>query len=54
MRQLGQIDVALLPTGNKCTMDNAEAAEAAAVINPKAVISIHRWETDSGRIQEKS
>ena len=45
MRRLGQVDVALLPTGDTYTMDNAEAAEAAVAINPKVVIPMHRWDT---------
>jgi L-ascorbate metabolism protein UlaG (beta-lactamase superfamily) len=53
MRQLGQVDVALLPTGNKYTMDNAEAAKAAVAINPKVVIPIHRWETDPEEFKKK-
>ncbi len=46
MRTLKNVDVALLPTGNKYTMDNSEAAEAAVVITPKIVIPMHRWDTD--------
>jgi L-ascorbate metabolism protein UlaG (beta-lactamase superfamily) len=29
MKELGKVDVALIPTGDKYTMDNVEAAEAA-------------------------
>jgi L-ascorbate metabolism protein UlaG (beta-lactamase superfamily) len=46
MRQLKNIDLALLPTGDKYTMDNAEAAEAATVIKPKTAMSMHSWDTD--------
>lgn len=46
MRQLGPVDVALLPSGSTYTMDNAEAAEAAAAINPKVVMPMHRWDTN--------
>jgi L-ascorbate metabolism protein UlaG (beta-lactamase superfamily) len=46
MRQLKNIDLALLPTGDKYTMDNAEAAEAAIVIKPKAAMPMHTWEKD--------
>lgn len=46
MRQLGKIDVALLPTGDTYTMDNSEAAEAAITVNPKIAIPMHRWKTD--------
>ena len=53
MRNLGQVDVALLPTGNKYTMDNLEAAEAAVVINPEIVLSMHRWDTNPEEFREK-
>lgn len=53
MQNLGQVDVALLPTGDKYTMDNSEAAEAAVVINPGIVISMHRWDTDPEEFREK-
>jgi len=46
MKQLGRIDIALLPTGNKYTMDNAEAAEATVAMKPKTVIPMHSWDTD--------
>jgi L-ascorbate metabolism protein UlaG (beta-lactamase superfamily) len=45
MRQLGHVDVALLPSGDTYTMDNLEAAEAAIAINPEAAIPMHRWKT---------
>lgn len=47
MRQLRNIDVALLPSGGTYTMDNEEAASAAIAINPKVVIPMHRWNTDA-------
>jgi L-ascorbate metabolism protein UlaG (beta-lactamase superfamily) len=53
MKQLGPIDVALLPTGDKYTMDNAEAAEAAFAVNPKVVVPIHRWDTDPGEFKKR-
>jgi L-ascorbate metabolism protein UlaG (beta-lactamase superfamily) len=46
MANLGRIDVALLPSGGKYTMDNPEAAEAARAIKPKVAIPMHRWDTD--------
>ena len=52
MKELGHVDVALLPTGAKYTMDNAEAAEAATVINPSFVIPMHRWDTDPQKFKE--
>jgi len=53
MKQLGHIDAALLPTGDKYTMDNTEAAEAAKIINPKYAIPMHRWSTDPQQFKEK-
>jgi L-ascorbate metabolism protein UlaG (beta-lactamase superfamily) len=53
MKKLGHIDVALLPTGDKYTMDNIEAAEATITINPKFVIPMHRWDTDPQDFKEK-
>lgn len=46
MHNLGPVDVALLPTGDKYTMDNAEAAKAALVIKPKMVVPMHTWGND--------
>jgi L-ascorbate metabolism protein UlaG (beta-lactamase superfamily) len=46
MRELGHIDVALLPSGDTYTMDNIEAAEAAIAINPTVAIPMHRWDTN--------
>jgi L-ascorbate metabolism protein UlaG (beta-lactamase superfamily) len=45
MRRLGAVDVALLPTGDTYTMDNAEAAEAAVALNLEVVLPMHRWDT---------
>ena len=53
MRQLGHIDVALLPSGGTYTMDNPEAAEAAKAINPKVVIPMHRWNTNPEEFKKK-
>ena len=53
MRELGKVDVALLPTGDKYTMDNSEAAEAAIAINPQIVLSMHRWDTDPEEFRQK-
>jgi len=46
MRELRNIDLALLPSGGTYTMDNPEAAEAALAINPRMVVPMHRWDTD--------
>lgn len=53
MRQLGSVDVALLPSGGTYTMDNAEAAEAAIAINPETVIPMHRWDTNPEEFKKK-
>jgi L-ascorbate metabolism protein UlaG (beta-lactamase superfamily) len=46
MRELGKIDVALLPIGGTFTMDIKEAVEAAVAIKPKVVIPMHRFKAD--------
>lgn len=53
MKKLGSVDVALLPTGDKYTMDNAEAAEAALLIKPKVAIPMHTWEKDPREFKER-
>jgi len=53
MRQLGRVDVALIPSGDTYTMDNAEAASATVAINPKTVIPMHRWNTNSEEFKNK-
>lgn len=41
MKNLREIDVALLPIGGTYTMDEEEASEAVKAINPKIVIPMH-------------
>ena len=53
MRRLKNIDLALLPTGDKYTMDNAEAAEAAIAIKPKTAMAMHAWETNRDEFRKK-
>ncbi len=53
MRKLGCIDIALLPTGNKYTMDNIEAAEATIAIDPRVVIPMHHWDTNREEFRKK-
>ena len=53
MKQLGHVDVALLPSGGTYTMDNPESAEAALTINPKTAIPMHRWDTDPEEFRKK-
>jgi len=45
-KMMGQIDVALLPIGGKFTMDIPEAVEATPAIKPKAVIPVHRFDSN--------
>jgi L-ascorbate metabolism protein UlaG (beta-lactamase superfamily) len=52
MRQLGHLDVALLPSGGTYTMDNAEAAEAAIATNPGIVIPMHRWDSNPEELKK--
>jgi L-ascorbate metabolism protein UlaG (beta-lactamase superfamily) len=53
MKQLKNIHLALLPSGDTYTMDNEEAAEAALTINPKAVIPMHIWDTNPEIFKKK-
>lgn len=53
MKKLGDIDVALLPSGGTYTMDNAEASEAAIAINPKIAVPMHRWDTNAEDFRAK-
>jgi L-ascorbate metabolism protein UlaG (beta-lactamase superfamily) len=53
MKQLGHVDVALLPSGGTYTMDNAEAADAALAINASVVIPMHRWDTKPDEFKKK-
>jgi L-ascorbate metabolism protein UlaG (beta-lactamase superfamily) len=53
MKQLGHVDLALLPSGGTYTMDNIEAAEAALAINPNIVMPMHRWDTDPEEFKKK-
>jgi len=53
MRSLKNIDLALLPTGDKYTMDNDEAAEAAIAIKSKTVMAMHTWEKDREGFKKK-
>jgi L-ascorbate metabolism protein UlaG (beta-lactamase superfamily) len=53
MSRLKNIDLALLPTGDKYTMDNSEAAETAIAIGPKIAMAMHTWEKDREEFKEK-
>lgn len=53
MKEIGHVDVALLPTGDTYTMDNSEGAEAAVAINPGIAIPMHTWGKDVGEFKTK-
>lgn len=53
MRQLGHVDVALLPSGDTYTMNNVEASEAAIAISPEIAIPMHRWDTDPKEFKKR-
>jgi len=53
MRHLKGVDLALLPTGDKYTMDNSEAAEAAITIKPRTAMAMHNWEKDREEFKRK-
>lgn len=53
MRRLGEVHVALLPSGDTYTMDNEEAAEAALTINPEVVLPMHRWDSNTEVFKKK-
>lgn len=46
MKELGPIDVAMIPIGGRYTMDVKEAVEAVKVIGPKVVLPMHRRNAD--------
>jgi L-ascorbate metabolism protein UlaG (beta-lactamase superfamily) len=46
MKEIGHVDVALLPTGDTYTMDAKEGAEAALALGPGVVIPMHTWGND--------
>lgn len=46
MKELGKVDVALIPIGGTFTMDLEEAVEAVITIEPKVVIPMHMKDTD--------
>ncbi len=52
MSRLKNLDLAILPTGDKYTMDDSEAAEAALIIKPKFVLPMHTWGIDRTKFKE--
>jgi len=53
MKQIGSIDVALLPIGGTYTMDINDAVKAAMAINPAAVIPMHYLKSNPQEFQQK-
>jgi L-ascorbate metabolism protein UlaG (beta-lactamase superfamily) len=53
MRELGNIDVALLPIGGTFTMDISEAVKATVAIKPKAVIPMHHLRANPQEFKHK-
>jgi L-ascorbate metabolism protein UlaG (beta-lactamase superfamily) len=53
MKELGPIDIALLPVGGTYTMETSDGADAALAINPKAAIPMHTWDKDISEFKEK-
>ncbi len=53
MQKLGSIIMAILPIGDKFTMNLEEAIEAAQIISPKTVISMHLRESNPEEFKEK-
>jgi len=47
------VDVALLPCGDKYTMDNVEAAEAALVIKPRIAVPMHNWDKGTDEFKKR-
>ena len=53
MKQLGHVDVAFLPIGQRFTMDIDEAVEAARAIRPRVVMPMHNRETSLEEFKER-
>ena len=53
MRQLGPIDLAMVPIGGTFTMDVDEAAEAVRWIRPRVTIPMHNLRTSRGALAER-
>jgi L-ascorbate metabolism protein UlaG (beta-lactamase superfamily) len=53
MKQLGHIDVALLPSGDTYTMNSSEAADAALAIRPRVAIPMHVKDSQPAEFKRK-
>ena len=52
MSEIGEIDVALIPSGGTYTMNNTDATEAILKIKPKVAIPMHKWDTDPKELKQ--
>ena len=52
MKELGKIDLMLVPSGGTYTMDNPEAAEATIAVHPKKAVPMHIWDTDPSEFKK--
>jgi len=43
VRNLGEIDILMVPVGGTFTIDGQEALELASMIEPKAIVPMHYW-----------
>jgi L-ascorbate metabolism protein UlaG (beta-lactamase superfamily) len=53
MRQLGHVDLAMLPIGGTFTMDADSAAEAARTIGAKFAVPMHNLKTPTGELKTR-
>lgn len=53
MLHLQNIDLAMVPTGDKYTMDNIEAAKAVLKMKPKIAMPMHTWDEDRNVFKRK-
>jgi L-ascorbate metabolism protein UlaG (beta-lactamase superfamily) len=53
MKQLGHVDLAMLPIGGRVTMDAEEAAEAAIAMGAKRVVPMHNHRRPVGELKTR-
>jgi len=53
MKSLGNIYLALLPSGGTYTMDNRDAIDATLAIKPEFVIPMHLWDTNPDEFKDE-
>jgi L-ascorbate metabolism protein UlaG (beta-lactamase superfamily) len=54
MKNLRNIDIAMLPVGDTYTMNFSEAIEACRVIKPKICLPMHQWDHDLNEFKSKA